>query len=69
MAKLPPVSSMTVEHRIPDGQRVSIEGISKLAVQLFGNAALRKAGVPVFDRDGYEKSLDERARNAGAKAE
>lgn len=69
MAKLPPISSMTVEHRIPEGQRVSIEGLSKLAVQFFGNAALRRAGVDVFDRDGYEKSLDERARNAGAKAD
>lgn len=50
-----------VRHNIPDGMRVSLGGLEKLAVQFFGNEMKRRVGIDEWDEEAWKRRLDERA--------
>lgn len=42
-----------VRHNIPEGQRVSIQGLEKTFVRLFGTEMKRRAGLDVWDEERF----------------
>lgn len=55
-----------VRHNIPDGMRVSLGGLERLAVQFFGGDMKRRAGIDVWDEEAWKRRLDERAASPAA---
>lgn len=61
-------ADFVVRHEIPEGQRVSIQGLAPLMVRLFGAEAKRRAGIDVWDEEEFKRRLASRAAGAAGAA-